>query len=69
MAMEMMSKQHDVEISELRSRVEEENENNMGLTIYLEGGYVTFFRRRNVFFRCHRNHIFLLLSVKLAKIN
>jgi hypothetical protein len=33
-------------------------QNNMGLTIYLEGGYVTFFRRRNVFFRRHRNHIF-----------
>jgi hypothetical protein len=31
----------------------------MGLTIYLEGGYVTFFRRRNVFFGLHRNHIFL----------
>jgi hypothetical protein len=34
-------------------------QNNMGLTIYLEGGYVTFFRRRNVFFKRHRNHIFL----------
>jgi hypothetical protein len=34
-------------------------QNNMGLTIYLEGGYVTFFRRRNFFFRRHRNHIFL----------
>lgn len=29
MAMEMMSKQHDVEISEIRSRVEEENKNNI----------------------------------------
>jgi hypothetical protein len=26
-------------------------QNNMGLTIYLEGGYVTFCRRRNVFFQ------------------
>jgi hypothetical protein len=34
-------------------------QNNMGLTIYLEGDYVTFSRRRNVFFRRHRNHIFL----------
>ena len=34
-------------------------QNNMGLTIYLEGGYVTFFRRRKVFFRRHRNLIFL----------
>jgi hypothetical protein len=31
----------------------------MGLTIYLEGGYVTFFRRRIFFFRRHKNHIFL----------
>ena len=29
MAMEMMSKQHDVEISKLRSCVEEENENDI----------------------------------------
>jgi hypothetical protein len=28
-------------------------------TIYLEGGYVTFFRRRIFFFRRHKNHIFL----------
>jgi hypothetical protein len=34
-------------------------QNNIGLTIYLEGGYVIFFRRRNVFFRRHKNHIFL----------
>jgi hypothetical protein len=34
-------------------------QNNMGLTIYLEEGYVTFFRRRIFFFRDHKNHIFL----------
>ena len=34
-------------------------QNNMGLTIYLEGGYVMFFRRRHFFFRRHRIHIFL----------
>jgi hypothetical protein len=48
-------------------------QNIMGLTIYLEGGYVTFFRRRIFFFRRHKNHIFLFSGevpiVKLAKIN
>jgi hypothetical protein len=38
-------------------------QNNMRLTIYLEGGYVTFFRRRIFFFKRHKNHIFLFADL------